>query len=123
MKEEIRKLSRTQQQQQQHQQSPQPNNMDARAKSPTPSDHPQSSPKGYPKTGSFGTQSELIRSSSVSSVSGSSIKEEEEVNLEYLRNVIIKFLESKSTRAQLIPVLTMMLKFTPEEIKRLNHVA
>lgn len=59
----------------------------------------------------------------MSSVSGNSVKEEEEINLEYLRNVIIKFLESKSTRAQLIPVLSMMLKFTPEETKRLNHVA
>ncbi|KAL0078220.1 hypothetical protein F4703DRAFT_1225069 [Phycomyces blakesleeanus] len=48
---------------------------------------------------------------------------EEEVNLEYLRNVIIKFLEKKSTRAQLIPVLAMMLKFTPEEIGRLRAKA
>jgi hypothetical protein len=125
LKEEIRKLSRVQQQPQQpQQQQSQPTaNIESRAKSPTPSDHPNNSPKVHPKTNSFGTQSELIRSSSVSSASGNSVKEEEEINLEYLRNVIIKFLESKSTRAQLIPVLTMMLKFTPEEIKRLNHAA
>lgn len=63
----------------------------------------------------------MIRSGSVTSLS--SAKEEEEINLEYLRNVIIKFLEYKNTRHQLIPVLTMMLRFTPEEVKRLNHAA
>ncbi|KAI9308862.1 GRIP domain-containing protein [Cunninghamella echinulata] len=47
-------------------------------------------------------------------------KDEEDVNMEYLRNVVLKFLESKSTRAQLVPVLTMLLKFSPEEIKRLQ---
>ena len=89
-----------------------------RAKSPTPE----------PKS-NFATQqqqqqqqqSPLLRSGSVTSIR--SMREEEEINLEYLRNVIVKFLESKSTRAQLIPVLTMMLKFTPDEVKRLNHAA
>lgn len=115
LKEEIRKLSRTQPQQQQ------PIVAEARAKSPSPSEYP-SSPKVHPHAHSFGTQSELIRSASVSSMANS-MKEDEEINLEYLRNVIIKFLESKSTRAQLIPVLTMMLKFTPDEVKRLNYAA
>lgn len=104
--------------QQQQQQQQQPTIIETRAKSPTP-DYPHS-PKAYPN--SFGKQSELIRSASVSSMSNS-VKEDEEINLEYLRNVIVKFLESKSTRAQLIPVLTMMLKFTPDEVKRLNHAA
>jgi hypothetical protein len=106
LKEEIRKLSRVQQQQPSQPQSPKSNHNDIR-KSPTPNSE---SPK------------ELPRSASVASISGS-VKEEDEINLEYLRNVIIKFLESKSTRAQLIPVLTMMLKFTPEEIRRLNYIA
>lgn len=118
LKEEVRKLSRVQQQQQQQQQ---PTIAETRAKSPSPSDYPNS-PKVHPHAHSFGAQSELIRSESVSSFSNS-VKEDEEINLEYLRNVIIKFLESKSTRAQLVPVLTMMLKFTPDEVKRLNHAA
>lgn len=122
MKEEVRKLSRVQNQQQPpssspSQKSPQPNHtqLDARPKSPISSEPPRL----------IHSPSENMRSSraSMSSVSGNSVKEEEEINLEYLRNVIIKFLESKSTRAQLIPVLSMMLKFTPEEVKRLNHVA
>lgn len=123
MKEEIRKLSRVSQQQPQ---TPpaiiEPNS----AKSPTPTELQSRSPRVNPHTSnSFASQSELIRSSSVTSLSSSSGKapEEEEINLEYLRNVIIKFLESRSTRAQLIPVLTMILKFTPDEIKRLNHAA
>lgn len=86
-----------------------------RAKSPTP--EIKSTPSSF-----VHGKTELMRSGSVSSIR--SLKaEEEEINLEYLRNVIVKFLESKSTRAQLIPVLTMMLKFTPDEVKRLNHAA
>ena len=119
MKEEVRKLSRVQNQQQQSssQKSPQSNHksLESRPKSPISSEPPKF----------IHSPTENARSSraSMSSVSGNSVKEEEEINLEYLRNVIIKFLESKSTRAQLIPVLSMMLKFTPDEIRRLNHVA
>lgn len=106
MKEEIRKLSRVQQQPQPQQQVP---------KSPQPSNDNRSRASE--------SQTNLVRSPSASSFSGHSIKEEEEINMEYLRNVIIKFLESKSTRSQLIPVMTMMLKFTPEEVRRLQHAA
>jgi hypothetical protein len=102
LKEEIRKLSRVQQQQQQQPQVP---------KSPQPAAADNRS------------QTNLVRSPSASSFSGNSVKEEEEINMEYLRNVVFKFLESKSTRSQLIPVLTMMLKFTPEEVRRLYHAA
>ncbi|EPB90924.1 hypothetical protein HMPREF1544_02178 [Mucor circinelloides 1006PhL] len=45
--------------------------------------------------------------------------QEDLVNIEYLRNVIIKFLERKSTRAQLIPILTTLLKCTREDQTRL----
>lgn len=113
MKDEIRKLSRVQQQQpQQTPKSPQPSHATADSRSRT-SDLPKNSQ----------SQTSLARSPSASSFSGNSVKEEEEINMEYLRNVIIKFLESKSTRTQLIPVLTMMLKFTPEEVRRLHHAA
>ncbi|KAK4517091.1 Bifunctional purine biosynthesis protein PurH [Mucor velutinosus] len=45
--------------------------------------------------------------------------QEDLVNIEYLRNVIIKFLERKCTRAQLIPILTTLLKCTREDQTRL----
>ncbi|KAJ2959695.1 hypothetical protein NQZ79_g4828 [Umbelopsis isabellina] len=43
-----------------------------------------------------------------------------EVNTEYLKNIMIKFIEDKRTRSQLIPVLATMLNFTPEETHRLQ---
>ncbi|KAI8142382.1 hypothetical protein BJV82DRAFT_614714 [Fennellomyces sp. T-0311] len=45
-----------------------------------------------------------------------------EVNMEYLKNVIIKFLEKKQTRAQLIPVLSTLLQCSREEQLRLNKL-
>jgi hypothetical protein len=46
-------------------------------------------------------------------------------NLEYLKNVILKFFVLKSTpeRLQLIPVLVTMLKLSPEEQVQLVRVA
>lgn len=46
--------------------------------------------------------------------------EEEEVNLEYLRNVILQFLEHKEMRPNLVRVLGVILRFTPQELRRLN---
>ncbi|EIW73468.1 hypothetical protein TREMEDRAFT_24935 [Tremella mesenterica DSM 1558] len=46
--------------------------------------------------------------------------EEEEVNLEYLRNVILQFLEHKEMRPNLIRVMSVILRFTPQELRRLN---
>jgi len=46
-------------------------------------------------------------------------KTEEEVNLEYLRNVILQFLEHKEMRANLVRVLSTILRFTPQETRRL----
>ncbi|KAJ3849834.1 hypothetical protein EV368DRAFT_46521 [Lentinula lateritia] len=46
-------------------------------------------------------------------------KEEEEVNLEYLRNVILQFLEHKEMRPNLVRVLSIILHFTPQETRRL----
>ncbi|GHJ89725.1 hypothetical protein NliqN6_6127 [Naganishia liquefaciens] len=49
-----------------------------------------------------------------------SVQGEEEVNLEYLRNVILQFLEHKEMRPNLVRVLTVILRFTPQETRRLN---
>ncbi|KAJ1912503.1 hypothetical protein IWQ60_009637 [Tieghemiomyces parasiticus] len=44
----------------------------------------------------------------------------EMVNLEYVRHVILKFLERRDHRNQLVPVLALLLKLTPEETRRLQ---
>ncbi|KAF4572848.1 hypothetical protein EYR36_007358 [Pleurotus pulmonarius] len=46
-------------------------------------------------------------------------KSDEEVNLEYLRNVILQFLEHKEMRPNLVKVLSIILHFTPQETRRL----
>ncbi|KAG1755208.1 uncharacterized protein EDB91DRAFT_1326114 [Suillus paluster] len=46
-------------------------------------------------------------------------KGDEEVNLEYLRNVILQFLEHKEMRPNLVRVLSIILRFTPQETRRL----
>ncbi|KAF8314976.1 hypothetical protein DL93DRAFT_2057737, partial [Clavulina sp. PMI_390] len=43
----------------------------------------------------------------------------EEVNLEYLRNLILQFLEHKEMRADLVRVMSVILRFTPAETRRL----
>ncbi|PPQ64426.1 hypothetical protein CVT26_002133 [Gymnopilus dilepis] len=58
------------------------------------------------------------RSSSPAPGSSSS-KNEEEVNLEYLRNVILQFLEHKEMRPNLVKVMSVILHFTPQETRRL----
>jgi len=44
---------------------------------------------------------------------------EEDVNVEYLRNVILQFLEHKEMRPNLVRVLSTILRFTPQETRRL----
>ncbi|EJD03875.1 uncharacterized protein FOMMEDRAFT_121185 [Fomitiporia mediterranea MF3/22] len=44
---------------------------------------------------------------------------DQEVNLEYLRNVILQFLEHKDMRPHLVRVLSIILHFTPQETRRL----
>ncbi|KAG2023417.1 hypothetical protein CC2G_001073 [Coprinopsis cinerea AmutBmut pab1-1] len=58
-------------------------------------------------------------SSRVSSPAPGSAKQEEEVNLEYLRNVILQFLEHKEMRPNLVKVISIILHFTPQETRRL----
>ena len=47
-------------------------------------------------------------------------KSDEEINYEYLRNVILQFLEHKEMRPNLVRVLSVILRFTPQELRRLN---
>ncbi|KAF8446010.1 hypothetical protein L210DRAFT_3610558 [Boletus edulis BED1] len=46
-------------------------------------------------------------------------KKEEEISYEYLRNVILQFLEHKEMRPNLVRVLSTILRFTPQETRRL----
>jgi len=73
-------------------------------------------------TGAAETRVSLDSPSRVSSPTPStatSNKNEEEVNLEYLRNVILQFLEHKEMRPNLVKVLSIILHFTPQETRRL----
>ncbi|KZT72739.1 hypothetical protein DAEQUDRAFT_663226, partial [Daedalea quercina L-15889] len=44
---------------------------------------------------------------------------DEEINIEYLRNVILQFLEHKEMRPHLVRILSTILRFTPQETRRL----
>ncbi|EIW64404.1 uncharacterized protein TRAVEDRAFT_111828 [Trametes versicolor FP-101664 SS1] len=46
-------------------------------------------------------------------------KSDEEVNFEYLRNIIMQFLEHKEMRPHLVRILSTILHFTPQETRRL----
>ncbi|KAI6047574.1 hypothetical protein EDC04DRAFT_2619028 [Pisolithus marmoratus] len=46
-------------------------------------------------------------------------KSDEDINYEYLRNVILQFLEHKEMRPNLVRVLSTILRFTPQETRRL----
>ncbi|KAF8168038.1 hypothetical protein B0H34DRAFT_804053 [Crassisporium funariophilum] len=59
------------------------------------------------------------RVSSPTPSTATSNQNEEEVNLEYLRNVILQFLEHKEMRPNLVKVLSIILHFTPQETRRL----
>ncbi|GJJ75302.1 hypothetical protein EMPS_07660 [Entomortierella parvispora] len=48
--------------------------------------------------------------------------EPEEVNVEYLKNVLLNFMEHKERRQQLIPVVAEMLKLSTDETKRFSKV-
>jgi len=40
-------------------------------------------------------------------------------NLEYLKNIVIKFAENSEEKEKLLPVIATILQFTPEESKRI----
>jgi hypothetical protein len=44
----------------------------------------------------------------------------DELMRQYLRNVILQFLENPLMRKQLVSVLAVILHFTPQELRRLN---
>lgn len=46
-------------------------------------------------------------------------KSDEDINYEYLRNVILQFLEHKEMRPNLVRILSTILRFTPQETRRL----
>ncbi|PCH33792.1 hypothetical protein WOLCODRAFT_64197 [Wolfiporia cocos MD-104 SS10] len=46
-------------------------------------------------------------------------KADEDINVEYLRNVILQFLEHKEMRPHLVRILSTILRFTPQETRRL----
>ncbi|KAF8922472.1 hypothetical protein CPB85DRAFT_1267758 [Mucidula mucida] len=46
-------------------------------------------------------------------------KNDEDINMEYLRNVILQFLEHKEMRPNLVKVLSIIMRFTPQETRRL----
>ncbi|KAF9427561.1 hypothetical protein BGZ94_004649 [Podila epigama] len=48
---------------------------------------------------------------------------DEDVNIEYLKNVMLNFMEHKERRIQLVPVVAQMLRLTPEEAKRFSRNA
>ncbi|KAK5810305.1 GRIP domain-containing protein [Linnemannia elongata] len=48
---------------------------------------------------------------------------EDDVNVEYLKNVLLNFMEHKERRQQLVPVVAQVLKLTPDETKRLSRGA
>ncbi|CAL1695430.1 unnamed protein product [Somion occarium] len=50
--------------------------------------------------------------------SPATVKSDEEVNFEYLRNVILQFLEHKEMRPHLVRILSTILHFTPQETRR-----
>ncbi|CUA73894.1 Golgin IMH1 [Ashbya gossypii ATCC 10895] [Rhizoctonia solani] len=71
------------------------------------------------KSGNGVTSPISPRPSSPTTSEAGSVKQEEDVNLEYIRNVILQFLEHKEMRPNLVRVLSTILRFTPQETRRL----
>lgn len=57
----------------------------------------------------------------VRSQTSSPAPEQEQVNLEYLRHIFMKFIENKPQRPQLITVLGTLMKITPKDMKQLMN--
>ncbi|KAL5640958.1 hypothetical protein ACGC1H_001438 [Rhizoctonia solani] len=82
---------------------------------------PNTSNPGGSKSGNGVTSPISPRPSSptLSETGSVATKQEEEVNIEYIRNVILQFLEHKEMRPNLVRVLSTILRFTPQETRRL----
>ncbi|KAF9531988.1 hypothetical protein CPB83DRAFT_785848, partial [Crepidotus variabilis] len=72
-----------------------------------------------PRASISGPPESPSRTGSPAPSTAGSNKDEEEVNLEYLRNVILQFLEHKEMRPHLVKVMSIILHFTPQETRRL----
>ncbi|OCF72806.1 hypothetical protein I204_06035 [Kwoniella mangroviensis CBS 8886] len=90
--------------------------------SPTQSESRNSLESNNTRTGAPGTPTTLQTASTALPSGHGEVKQqdEEEVNLEYLRNVILQFLEHKEMRPNLVRVMSVILRFTPQELRRLN---
>ncbi|KAG9306903.1 hypothetical protein G9A89_002572 [Geosiphon pyriformis] len=84
----------------------------------SPSYSVRSTPPGTPTTSSS-TGFNLPNNTISSSVSHSTSLREDDVQLKYIRSVVLKFLESKKERPQLIQVLSTVLKLRPEDKQKL----
>ncbi|KAG9314425.1 hypothetical protein JVU11DRAFT_5222 [Chiua virens] len=77
----------------------------------------------HPGAGYWTSRSEATDSrtsiSSTPDAPSSSLPVAEDINYEYLRNVILQFLEHKEMRPNLVRVLSTILRFTPQETRRL----
>ncbi|WWD05000.1 hypothetical protein V865_003071 [Kwoniella europaea PYCC6329] len=102
--------------------SPTPVSVSGSIGSPTQSESRNSLESNSTKTGAPGTPTTLQTAATASPSGHGELKQqdEEEVNLEYLRNVILQFLEHKEMRPNLIRVMSVILRFTPQELRRLN---
>ncbi|KAI0330549.1 hypothetical protein GY45DRAFT_736065 [Cubamyces sp. BRFM 1775] len=63
--------------------------------------------------------SDLARETPSRPSTPTAVKNDEDVNFEYLRNVILQFLEHKEMRPHLVRILSTILHFTPQETRRL----
>ncbi|KAJ3354017.1 hypothetical protein HDU83_006033 [Entophlyctis luteolus] len=77
---------------------------------------------GSPIRGSAPFFLPLSRKNSASSLNFSSTSAKLPPNEEYLKNVVLRFVESKrDTKMQMIPALGVLLRLTPEEMKRVQR--
>ncbi|KAG8767582.1 hypothetical protein FRC15_005570 [Serendipita sp. 397] len=80
-----------------------------RPSTPVSAGTPKQSVEGASSTGSARSSTEVTTSAPA----------EDDVNLEYLRNVIFQFLENEKMRPNLVRVISVILKFTPQETRKL----
>ncbi|KAJ1968285.1 hypothetical protein H4R35_006471 [Dimargaris xerosporica] len=102
-------------------QSPRPTASGSDSALRSPRQSPVSSPA--PEQGANGWSIATARARQDSSASTApAMSASDSTNITYLRHVMIKFLEAKDHRAQLIPVLAMLLQCTPDEVQRLRSL-
>ncbi|KAG2187690.1 hypothetical protein INT44_005380 [Umbelopsis vinacea] len=90
----------------------------------SPSSSRSSSPitKVSSPPGTYGMQEDLSTRTKIVNAdsNGTQSSAKTPLNMEYLKHVVIGFMENKQARTQLIPVLSMLLQLSPEDIKRLQ---